>query len=298
MAKVYIVQDAHASYYSYSYDGDLYYSYMQQRYNEGISTYFVEADGELLGSFTWNTEVTSASVGWISMDFGEGYLYGTNEERSGSVSIYYQDSSTSFNARMTAIANAIRSKASISGTLTIQRMITILNGLSTTGSPNNDYYDSTDFIACMTKLAKVIRSQSNRTDALTMEEMPAAIRAITLSGGCDSSMDCGQSGCGCGESGCQSGCQGCEGCDGACMGDECTCMNEECGCMSGDCYCESGECPCDSGECGCMSGDCSCESDECGCMNGDCGCEGNEGGYDGECCNANACHGCDTMESM
>jgi hypothetical protein len=65
---------------------------------------------------------------------------------------------TSFNARMLAIANAIRSKASVSGTMGIVEMITTLNGLSTYGSPNYDSYVNTDFNSCMTKLSKVIRS--------------------------------------------------------------------------------------------------------------------------------------------
>ena len=102
--------------------------------------------------------------------------YGTPPEEE-------QPVKNSFNGLMTAIANAVRSKASISGTLSIKEMITTLNGLTTTGSPNYDSYTSTNFDSCMTKLSKVIRSQNgtiSNTSGLTISQMPDAIDSIVI----------------------------------------------------------------------------------------------------------------------
>ena len=98
-----------------------------------------------------------------------------------SQSIYFSSSTgSSINKLMRNIADAVRSKASVYGSLGIRSMITTLNNLSTTGSTDNSSYNSNDFDSCMKKLANVIRAKGNTYNTLTLAEMPSAINAITL----------------------------------------------------------------------------------------------------------------------
>lgn len=89
-------------------------------------------------------------------------------------------SSKSFNGLMTAIANAVRTKASKSGSLSLTEMIDQLNALNSVTGKSEGSYDKTNFDVCMSQLAKVIRTKGGTTAKLTLEKMPAAIAAIQL----------------------------------------------------------------------------------------------------------------------
>lgn len=86
---------------------------------------------------------------------------------------------TSFNARMGAIASAIRSKCNTSGRMNIVSMIKTLNSFeSKNGAVDNTSYVNTDFNSCAVKLANVIRTKGGTNAKLTFATMPAAILAL------------------------------------------------------------------------------------------------------------------------
>lgn len=89
-------------------------------------------------------------------------------------------SDNSIDEAFTALANSVRSKASVTGTLSIIRMIELLNGLSSIYGNEESTYDSTNFESCMTKLANVIRLKNNTTDTLTLLKMPSAVSNIQI----------------------------------------------------------------------------------------------------------------------
>jgi len=85
------------------------------------------------------------------------------------------------NSLFTALADAVRTKASLDSTnkLTIVGMIEALNALNT-GTTDNSSYDQEDFDSCMTKLAEVIRTKSGNPSKFTLATMPEGILSITI----------------------------------------------------------------------------------------------------------------------
>lgn len=85
------------------------------------------------------------------------------------------------NSLFTALADAVRTKASLDSTnkLTIVGMIEALNALNT-GTTDNSSYDQEDFDSCMTKLAEVIRTKSGNPSKFTLATMPEGVLSITI----------------------------------------------------------------------------------------------------------------------
>ena len=81
-----------------------------------------------------------------------------------------------FNTKMIALADAVRAKFGLSGTLTVADMVTAVSGLAYTSAGAT----LAGFDADMYALADAIRGRSGITGSLTIDRMAAAVAAISL----------------------------------------------------------------------------------------------------------------------
>ena len=81
-----------------------------------------------------------------------------------------------FNTKMVALADAVRAKFGLSGTLTVADMVTAVSGLEYTSAGTT----LAGFDADMYALGDAIRAKSGITGSLTVDQMAEAVAAVSL----------------------------------------------------------------------------------------------------------------------